>query len=217
MAWHLGAKTRVLALGAAVGLRLCPPEGFPDGLGPCCSSRVSHALRTIWLHSGVAASRHLDPAAPEAQHQRAGHAILCRVFVPERGGAGPAPQHHEASHSAPGPACLRRGGKTRASQRKLGATSLGHSKRHQGLRREPLTSTSMALFDETEVEQEEPPEEMDFILHDDDDDDDAEDPESTGTAVAEAVVPSSTAASQARGRRTLLVSALRVRQESTET
>ena len=42
-----------------------------------------------------------------------------------------------------------------------------------------------ALFDETEVEQEEPPEKADLILHDDDDDD-AEDPESTGTAVAEA-------------------------------
>ena len=53
------------------------------------------------------------------------------------------------------------------------------------------------LFDETEMEQEEPPEETDLILHDDDDDDDdAEDPESTGTAVAEAVVPSSTVASQ---------------------
>ena len=63
-------------------------------------------------------------------------------------------------------ACLHRGGKARASQRKLGATS-----------------TSMAhSFDETEVEQEEPPEEADLILHDDDDDDDdAEDPESTET------------------------------------
>ena len=30
---------------------------------------------------------------------------------------------------------------------------------------------------------------MDLILHDDDDDDDAEDPESTGTAVAEASEP----------------------------
>ena len=48
--------------------------------------------------------------------------------------------------------------------------------------REHLNGT---LFDETEVEQEEPPEEADLILHDDDDDD-AEDPESTGTAVAEA-------------------------------
>ena len=46
------------------------------------------------------------------------------------------------------------------------------------------------------MEQEEPPEETDFILHDDDDDDDAEDSESTGTAVAEAVVPFSTVASQ---------------------
>ena len=49
--------------------------------------------------------------------------------------------------------------------------------------REHLDGT---LFDETEVEQEEPPEEEDLILHDDNDDDDAEDPESTGTAVAEA-------------------------------
>ena len=48
--------------------------------------------------------------------------------------------------------------------------------------REHLNGT---LFDETEVEQEGPPEEADLILHDDDDDD-AEDPESTETAVAEA-------------------------------
>ena len=51
--------------------------------------------------------------------------------------------------------------------------------------REHLNGT---LFDETEMEKEEPPEETDLILYDDDDDD-AEDPESTGTAVAEAVVP----------------------------
>ena len=51
--------------------------------------------------------------------------------------------------------------------------------------REHLNGT---FFDETEMEQEGPPEETDLILHDDDDDD-AEDPESTGTAVAEAVVP----------------------------
>ena len=78
---------------------------------------------------------HLDPAAPEA-----GHAILCRVRVSGRGGAGP----------------------------------------HKHL--------NVTLFDGTEMEQEEPPEETDLILHDDDDDD-AEEPESTGTAVAEAVVP----------------------------
>ena len=36
------------------------------------------------------------------------------------------------------------------------------------------------------MEQEEPPEEEDLILHDDDDDDGAEDPENTGTALAEA-------------------------------
>ena len=45
---------------------------------------------------------------------------------------------------------------------------------------------NVTLFDETEMVQEEPPEEEDLILHDDDDDDGAEDPESTGTAVAEA-------------------------------
>ena len=45
---------------------------------------------------------------------------------------------------------------------------------------------SWTLFDATEVEHEEPPEEEDLILHDDDDDDGADDPESTGTAVAEA-------------------------------
>ena len=50
--------------------------------------------------------------------------------------------------------------------------------------------------DETEMEQEEPPEETNLMLHDDDDDDDdTEDPESTGTAVAEAAVPFSTVAS----------------------
>ena len=64
--------------------------------------------------------------------------------------------------------------------------------------REHLDGT---LFDETEVEQEEPPEEEDLILHDDDDDDDgAEDPENTGTALAEAsaaVADGSTAVAEA--------------------
>ena len=64
--------------------------------------------------------------------------------------------------------------------------------------REHLDGT---LFDEMEVEQEEPPEEEDLILHDDDDDDDgADDPESTGTAVAEAstaVADGSTAVAEA--------------------
>ena len=55
---------------------------------------------------------------------------------------------------------------------------------------------NVTLFNETEMEQEEPREETDLILHDDDDDDDAEDPEITGTAVAEAVVPCSTVTSQ---------------------
>ena len=64
-------------------------------------------------------------------------------------------------------------------------TKAGDSKRHQGLR-------------------EEPPEEMDLTLHDDDDDDDAEDPESTGTAVAEASEPFPTVAAEvARAERFL--------------
>ena len=50
-------------------------------------------------------------------------------------------------------------------------------------------------FDETEMEKEEPPEETDLILHGDENDD-GEDPESTDTAVAEAVVPFSMVASQ---------------------
>ena len=63
--------------------------------------------------------------------------------------------------------------------------------------REHLDGT---LFDETEVEHEEPTEEEDLILHDDDDDDGADDPESTGTAVAEAstaVADGSTAVAEA--------------------
>ena len=47
--------------------------------------------------------------------------------------------------------------------------------------REHLNGT---LFDETEVEEEGPPEEADLIFHDDDDDDDAEDPESTDTVLS---------------------------------
>ena len=46
-----------------------------------------HTLRTEAPGLGVAASRHLDPAVSETQHQTAGHAILCRVRVSGRGGA----------------------------------------------------------------------------------------------------------------------------------
>ena len=80
-----------------------------------------------------------------------------------------------------------KGGKTRQSLRKPGATSLGHSKEAPKLAARATRDLDGTLFDETEVEQEEPPEEEDLILNDDDDDDDdAEDPESTGTASAEA-------------------------------
>ena len=87
MAWRLGAKTRVPALGAVVGLCLCPSKGLSAGMDPYCSSGVPRALHPGWLHSGATASRHRDPAASEAQHQTAGHAILCRIRVSERGGA----------------------------------------------------------------------------------------------------------------------------------
>ena len=79
VAWRLGAKTRVPALGAAVGLCLCPSKGLPAGMDPYCSSGVPRALHSGWLHSGAATSKHLDPAASETQHQTAGHAVLCRV------------------------------------------------------------------------------------------------------------------------------------------
>ena len=95
--------------------------------------RAAHPeLRTSWLHSGVAAGRHLDPAASEAQHQTADNAILCRVCVSGRGGAGPVPQHHEACHGALGSA-------QRWKTQERHNESLA-----PGLRREPLTRTSMA-------------------------------------------------------------------------
>ena len=62
VAWRLGAKTRVLALGAAV--RLCLSiERPPCWNGSYCSSGVPRALHSGRLHSGAAASRHRDPAA----------------------------------------------------------------------------------------------------------------------------------------------------------
>ena len=88
MAWRLGAKTMVLALGAAVGLCVCPLESFPE-------EKVRAAYQSATCSTGFCTL---------AQRWRKG----------------------------------------RASQRKLGATSLGHSKRYQGLRRQPLASTPMA-------------------------------------------------------------------------
>ena len=64
-----------------------PRKGLPAGMDPYCSPGVPRALHSGWLHSGAAASRHRDPAASEAQQQTAGHAVLCRVRVPERCGA----------------------------------------------------------------------------------------------------------------------------------
>ena len=75
---------------------------------------------------------HLDPAAPEA-----GRAILCRVRVQGRGGAGPAPQHHEASHGFCMPA-----------QRWTNTSITTKVWRHEHL--------NVTLFDETEMEHEGP-------------------------------------------------------------
>ena len=94
-----------------------------------------------------------------------------------RCGAGPAPQHHEASHGF----CM-------LAQRWKSTSITTKDWHHEHL--------NVTLFDGTEMEQEEPPQKTDLFLHDEDDDDDAEDPEITGTAVAEAVVSCSTVASQ---------------------
>ena len=74
--------------------------------------------------------------------------------------------------------------KTRASQRKPGATSLGHSKRHQGLRREPLASTSMphSSMRRRLIWKSHQRKRTCFSMM-------TTTPNSTGTAVAEAVVP----------------------------
>ena len=86
--------------------------------------------------ASAAASRHRDPTASEAQHQTAGHAILCRVRVSGRGGAGLAPQHHEASHGFCMPA-----------QRWKNTSITTKAWRHEHL--------NVTLFDETEMEHEE--------------------------------------------------------------
>ena len=183
MAGRLGAKKRVLALGAAVGL--CQTSSYQVATQRSCSL-------------------HLDPAALETQHQTASHAILCRVRVSGRGGARPAPQHREASHGALGSARLHRGGNntsiTTKAWRRLSWTFEEAPRLAARAAREHLNGT---LFDETEMEQEEPPEETDLILDDD------------GCcggsrAFLHGGFPS-------RTRRTLLVSALRVRQASTKT
>ena len=92
-----------------------------------------------------------------------------------------------------GSARLRRGGKTKSTTTKawshLSWTFEEAPRLATRAAREHLNGT---LFDETEMEQEEPPEGNGSHSPCDD----AEDPESTGTAVAEAVVPFSTVASQ---------------------
>ena len=102
MAWRLGAITRVLASGAAVGLCLCPSQGFSAGMDPYCSSGVPRAMHSGWLHSGAATCGHLNPAAPWAHHQEHPMHFFCEVPVPGRCGAWHAPRHHGASHGAEG-------------------------------------------------------------------------------------------------------------------
>ena len=89
---------------------------------------------TAELHSGVAARRHLDPAASETHHQTADHAILCRVRVSGRSGAGPA---NRPSHGALVSARLHRGGEKDECHNEslapplldLASTSMAHSSR----------------------------------------------------------------------------------------
>ena len=180
VAWRLGARTRVLALGAAVGLHLHPQEGIPAGVGPCYSSRLLRSFHSWRPHIGASACRHLDPAAPEAHHQRAGHAVHCRVRVLGRFSDGYARRHDEASHGAVGDLVdIRRG---------ANACCEVHA-------RVPQRHT---LRGGDRLAEDEPAEETYFTLHDDDDDaedealevHDVEDavPESTGAAVAEVVV-----------------------------
>ena len=69
------------------------------------------ALHSGWLHSEAATCGHLNPAALQAHHQTAGHAILCRICVPGGCGARPEPRHHETPHGDVSSARLHRGGK----------------------------------------------------------------------------------------------------------
>ena len=140
MAWRLGAKTRVLALGAAVGLCLCPSNGLPAGMDPYCSSGVPRALHSGWLQpADIAIQQPLKHSIKQQAMQFFAESV-CRdeAVLDLRIGTMKRLMAHWVLH-----ACAEVQ-KRRASQRKSGATSLGHSKRHRGLQREPLASTSMA-------------------------------------------------------------------------
>ena len=117
-----------------MGLCLCPSKGILVGMDPYCSSGVPRALHSGWLHSGAAASRHRDPAASEAQHPTARHAILCRVRVvlDLRLRTLKRLMAHWVLH-----ACAE-------VQKNTSITTKACRHRHQGLRRESLASTSMA-------------------------------------------------------------------------
>ena len=103
MAWRLGAKTRVFALGAAVGLCLCPSTGFPVGMDPYCSSGAPRVL-----HCNL---RTTQPSSPSSTASNSKPRSSLRIRVPRRCDAGLASRHHEASHGALGSARLQRGGK----------------------------------------------------------------------------------------------------------
>ena len=134
---------------------------------------------------------HLIFAVPHIQEQivgapEAGHAILCRVRVSGRGGAGLAPQQHEASYGF----CTlaQRSKKHKHHNESLAPPLLDIREVTKACGESAREHLNGTLFYVTDMEKEEPPKETDFIRHDDDNDG-AEDPESTGTAVAEAVVP----------------------------
>ena len=146
-------------------------EGFHAGVDPYCTSGVPRALDTRLLHSGVKHSTKQQAMQFFAESMCRDEAVLdLRLGTMKRLMA------HWVLH-----ACkeVEKTSITTKAWRHLSWTFEEATRLAARAAHEHLNGT---LFDETEMEQEEPPEEKDLILHDDGDD--AENPESTGTAVA---------------------------------
>ena len=195
LVWRLGAITTVLVLGVVVGLCLSPSKGLLVGL--------SGVLRA--LHSGLhtVELQPLDiviqqPLKHSIKHQAMQFSAesVCRndAVLDMRFSTMKRLMAHWVLH-----ACAEVQKKntsiTTKAWRHLSWTFEEAPRLAARATREHLNGI---LYDATDVEQEEPPEEADLIFHDDDNDgDDAEDPESTGTAVAEASEPFPTVAAEA--------------------
>ena len=169
MAWRLGAKTRVLALGAAVGLCLYQSKGslleWIRTAQPECHVLFNPGGYTAELQpADISIQQPLKHSITQQAMQFFDESV-CRddAVLDLRLGTMKRLMAHWVLH-----ACAEVQ-KTRASQRKPGATSLGtleEAPRHAArATHEHLNGT---LFDETVVEQEEPPEEEDLIFHDED-------------------------------------------------